>query len=269
MIMKKFLLAFIFCFCFFAVINTYGQGNNVNTYEMILGSDQITEITLISVRNVNGNVSVLSSSDENITIRIDSDDKTLSGVSEEEFFSKLFSVEKKENELCLNVEAPESEGGLFGRDKSIKAPNINISVHIPNRAFDMAIDTVNGEITLNTSIASIDAKSVNGGIHTDDLMGQVNLSTVNGDITLNIKKASGSSKIRTVNGNITANINPEIGLLIDAKNITGKIKLNNLVLNNLNQNKRYLKGVLNKGENSLSLNTVNGNILLNNLVDKI
>ncbi len=262
--MKRIFACMIIVFCF--VIASSGSGKQ--TYERTLKEFSINDISSISLRNINGDISLKSSDIENVFLKVVSKDSMLSGVSDEEFWKIYFSAGLNDRGLCLSVESVEQENGLFGGKDKKKAPSIDIMIEVPEKGFDLFLDTVNGDILLDSYKGNIEGKTVNGDIDTMNLNGQVSLVTVNGKIRLCLEEASGESKIRTVNGNIELYLNPALNLTITAKNVNGSIKADKIELAEIKSGRRYLKAVLNKPENTISLNTVNGSITLNNIVDK-
>ncbi len=157
-------------------------------------------------------------------------------------------------ELVIRTIQPENTHGRECRvdyhlrvplDWNVEISNVNGDVFIDGLQGDAHIDLVNGKIRVREFIGSLIAGTTNGPVDVQMQLpenGVCRLATVNGEIDLTIPKATSAR--------------------FDAALVAGKISLLNLSLTNQTSTRNSLSGTLAEGKGQISLQTVNGNILL-------
>jgi hypothetical protein len=158
------------------------------------------------------------------------------------------------DELVIRTIQPEN---THGRDCSVV-----YHLRVPlNWAID--ISNVNGDILLDGLQGDAHFDLVNGKIRIREFTGNLIAGITNGNADVQMQlPENGVCRLATVNGEIDLSIPKTTSARVDAALVAGKISLLNLSLNNQVSNKNTLTGTLADGKGQISLQTVNGDIIL-------
>jgi len=217
---------------------------------------EVKDHTRLKLEAINGNVKItgLSESDSIIITgekRVGSE--SIEDAEEYLQFLKV-SVEELVDEVFVKTTQPEKSYGrsyvvdyaiTLPKNLEILASNVNGSVTIDSINNDVTIGNINGLITLNEIFGSAIVGLTNGEID-----GKVTLPS-NGTITMSL-----------VNGNIDLNIPVNTSAQFTASVTNGNIAISNIVLQNQVSSATSLRGTLGAGQGTISLSTVNGNIIV-------
>ncbi len=147
-------------------------------------------------------------------------------------------------------------GGLFKGHR--RSGRVDYNIKVPSN-ISIAIDNVNGDITLVRIDSDINIETVNSTINLNRCAGNITIDGTNGGVYANFDSTKGIN-IEMVNGTVKLGGLKNISADVNANTINGRIKFNNLSFDNLQAEKKSLTGTLGGGRNSIKVSTVNGNI---------
>lgn len=238
---KKILLAIVILFfAFFSFVHGYKYEETINK------SFKISADGSFSLKNINGEVKVLTYDGDEIKVRAEkgSNDKT--------YFEELKIVfEKSGNKLKIYTE----------RKRKNCRVTIDYLVKIPERFGSTIISVVNGKIVADGNLKDIKLKTVNGKIVYSGNFKKGEISSVNGSVHVFTEdKVSGDISVTTVNGSVSIELNKDSDIEVKAGTVNGSIKSDF----NLKKTKGFIgskaTGSVNKGDYYIKLKTVNGSI---------
>lgn len=219
--------------------------------------------TKLSLDDSNGDIKITKTSDsgrvviidavKSYDVRYDEQDKPLDMVK--------INIDSTGNELKITTEI-ERNNGLFKRHKGGK---VDYNIKVP-AGMNVEIDNVNGDITLISINGDIDIETVNSAINLAYCTGSIKIDGVNGGVNCNIDSTKGIN-IELVNGIVKLGGLKNTSADVNASTVNGRVKFKNLQFTNMVSEKRSLSGMLGKGGNTISVNTVNGAITLD--ADKV
>lgn len=212
--------------------------------------------TKISLDDSNGDIKVTRSNDSGRVIQIDAvksyevrydeQDKPLDMIK--------INIDSSGNEIKITTEI-EHYKGLFNRNKGGK---VDFNIKIPAN-LNVEINNVNGDITLAGIDGDVNIETVNSTINIAYCSGSIKIDGVNSGVRGNFDSTKGIN-IELVNGLVKLGGLKNISADLNASTVNGKVKVNNLILENMVSEKRSLTGTLGKGGSDIKISTVNGNI---------
>ena len=110
---------------------------------------------------------------------------------------------------------------------------------------------------------TVSVSNVNGNLNLTDVVGSTSVSLVNGQIDAKVTLTiNGTTDLSTVNGNVNLDIPVNTSANFSANLTNGNITVSNLVLQNPVSSPTSLSGRFGDGQGTISLGTVNGNIVV-------
>lgn len=255
-------------------------------------------IAALSVRNVNGSISVQPWDQAEIRIHAKKVVKRSSRESAEETARKIeIAIQTTGDRVEVEtraegsrhrgedwVDAVFSLDWLFSLSKG--GANVEYTISVPARldvdlgttngnvevgALDgrAEIGTVNGNVEVEGLKAGLAAQTVNGNISARALEGEAEAATVNGNIEAEfVKGRMHRCDFETVNGNIAVSLPESVQADLDAQTVNGSI-VSELPLSLKGETrKRHIQGQLNGGGPRLELSTTNGGIEIKKAASK-
>lgn len=136
--------------------------------------------------------------------------------------------------------------------------SVDFTVELP-AGVQLAAENVNGSIRATGLASDVVAKTVNGGVEVST-SGSARAETVNGSLIVAVGRASGPMELETVNGGITVTLPENLGMTVTAETVNGSIESEYPLTVTGKFGPREVKGTINGGGPTLSLETVNGSI---------
>lgn len=211
----------------------------------------------ISVENVNGDITVAGGSGDSVHV------VAYKKAGSQEYMDKLkIVIDASEDYLRIETDHPDSKGGWFnwGNDNS---GSVAYELTVPADVDLDSIDTVNGDVTIESVDGEVKAGTVNGAIEVSGVRADVSLETVNGSIKAVFDELGAGQRVNadTVNGKITIYLPANASARVVAETVNGSIDGDDF---GLEVEKgfvgRDLEGKIGDGDARVSLDTVNGSI---------
>lgn len=159
----------------------------------------------------------------------------------------------------ISSDGPKSIG-WSGRNKWW---SVSFEVFVP-REQDLALNSVNGGISVSQVTGSLNAKTVNGGLKFSEVAGAVKGETVNGGISMALEGSTWKGEgidLQTVNGGVKLNVPEAYSARIEASTVHGGLSAD--FGGEMKQSDRANKRVslaLGSGGPLVKLRTVNGGV---------
>lgn len=235
-------------------------------------SFDVTTQTGFDLEGVNGAVTVTGSAATNqITVagtrRVRSDSQA---DAENRLLDLQVATTVSQDAILVRTEQPQNtEGRSYEVDYVITLPvdlaihlvTVNGNVTVSNAKAGLDVSGVNGNITVS-NVDGLDVTIVNGNVTVTDAE-DINVAVTNGNITFDINPPPGDEvHAATVNGNIVLVISAGASTDIKAIRENGTVTTISLPLTNYSDDGRVFKARLGAGEGQITLQTVNGNIVL-------
>lgn len=220
-----------------------------------------------SLTNINGSITVISSSAMEVVIRAtkyarwrkeDLDKVRIDVVSGEKSVIIETTHEKKNLQVKVDYEITVPENMALEMVKTVNG-RVNLS-----GKFDRArLQTTNGSITARGETGWLEAATTNGSLEVIQIKGKIDLRTTNGSIKLELDEVMGDIKARTVNGSITIKLRNQPDAYFNARTTNGSVRLDYPVTVEGNISKRRIEGRMGSGQGPrIELQTTNGSISL-------
>lgn len=187
---------------------------------------QAASIEKISIKNINGDVSIRGRDIDSIKIVAFKYLDAYNRKDAEHAIKDLkvkYSI--KNGQLNIEVERPSSFSfgilnWLFG---GVKSSSVYFEITIPTW-MNITLSTINGDLELRNIKGRLNAKTINGKIKAYGVSNNSNLKSVNGFVRVIVDDMDGNEvDVSTVNGTIEIMIDPELGFEFDGKTVNGSI----------------------------------------------
>lgn len=211
----------------------------------------------ISLENINGDIRVSGGSGD--TVKVIARKKA----GKQEYLDDLkVLVEADEDYVRIETRHPKSEGGWFkwGNDSS---GSVSYEVSVPYDVNLDTIETVNGDVEIDSVSGKVKSSTVNGSLNVSGLESDVDLETVNGSVQADFEALGEGQKVNAeaVNGKIIIMLPADASARINAETVNGSINADDF---GLEPEKgfvgRDLSGEIGGGDARITLDTVNGSI---------
>jgi hypothetical protein len=126
---------------------------------------------------------------------------------------------------------------------------------------DLAVDTVNGDVDLESVDAAPDVETNNGDVRARELPDLRSIWTINGEIDVELEGVSDDAVMRTTNGDVTARLG-EVDARIVARTRNGDVSVDGLDVTVDTSTKKRLEGTIGAGGPELRIETTNGDVTL-------
>jgi len=210
--------------------------------------------TAVEVVNVNGAVEVEAVDGNSLEVKA-----VLSarGATEDEAKAILARVEMAEQADASRVRLQ----AKYPRELGRHGIEVSYTIRAP-RSAKVAIENVNGRLTLNGAFAGLKAETTNGAVHGEGLANTVVATTTNGEIKVRMASLGGDGvTLETTNGGIDVKLPADAKATLSARCVNGGIKVADIPFEKSGEgSRRKLDGAINGGGAALRLETVNGSI---------
>lgn len=240
--MKYFLSIFFFTLNLFSFEETFKREISAKEIEKII------------VENVNGNIEISGEERENIEIEAIKK-------AERQAHLKNLKIDIKKTGRDLNIKTEHTRSYFLGFIPVQMGGSVNYKIRIP-RDIKLKIETVNGNISIENILSFIEAESVNGDINLKEISGNGTFETVNGNIKIKIKSTSPNLSAESVNGSIYLISEEKINAKYYFEVVNGKIKIIPSIMEIKSTSPKEISGILGDGKGKINIETVNGNITI-------
>ena len=175
---------------------------------------------------------------------------------------KVSSVSGQVNVAVANQEATIStvsgwvdiESG--GGDATVSS--VSGSIQIGQIEGDLVTSNISGKTKVGLVGGEFTGSSISGAITSDEIAGEVALKTTSGAIRIN--RLHTDAKLKSISGSLAIGLPAETGYDFDLKTMSGKITTDFVVQGDIKR--RHIKGQVNGGGDTISLNSVSGNLIV-------
>lgn len=227
-------------------------------------TDALASGRTVYLHNINGNIEVERSSDNQVEIR--GEKRWRRGDPDDVRVVQLAGSNGDVIVCALWHDAECTEDGIRGHRNTSWNNKNDVSVHFTVRVPDgvhVTLKTVNGGVTAEGLTGTVMANTVNGSITARSTGGPVHAKTVNGSIRATMG-ALGSDDLRyeTVNGGITLELPANANANLDLSTVNGGASTDFPVTVQGTISRKRLRGSVGDGGRLLKASTVNGGISL-------
>ncbi len=149
------------------------------------------------------------------------------------------------------------------KDTQGRTYQIRYQIKVP-ADMDVTVQSVNGDVTLDSLKSDLVVGVVNGNIVLDEISGDVTVGLTNGNIRCEmVLPTQGTCQLSVINGQIELAIPMSTSANFSANVTNGSVSINDLQLQNPQSTNRSLSGILGTGLGKIKLVTVNGSITVN------
>jgi len=227
----------------------------------------VSEQTILTVTNINGQVEITSWDGNNVTINA----VKKSSFGQEELDKIDINVTYLGIYLNIQTKYPDLSTIRGSVDMNIKVPRSvhiesvttsNGAIQITDTNGNISTSSSNGAIIINTVNGYVSAETSNGRIDIKGTTGLRNIQTSNGAITVEVAHLKDNINIDTSNGPITVYINPLLNATIDMTTSNGQITFEGIPLNVQLLEQSHVIGSLGSDGRKIEIRTSNGKIQL-------
>lgn len=164
--------------------------------------------------------------------------------------------------LALSLVTTNGSIGMPAMAGDVAAHTTNGSIGLAGCGGDAELDTTNGNITAGAVAGELDADTTNGNLQLECSGGPVSGHTTNGNVRVSITGALGGDvELSSTNGGIDLTVGEGSGFRIDASVGNGRVR-DSLegFQGEYNRRRTRLEGTYGDGRHSVTLNTSNGSI---------
>ncbi len=211
----------------------------------------------VSVENINGDIDVVGDSVKQVKV------VAHKKAGKQEYMDELeIVVDASEEHVRIETRHPDSSGGWFNWGSN-SSGSVSYELLVPMDVDLDSIDTVNGDVNIESVDGEVKAGTVNGTIEVSGANADVDLETVNGSIKAVFDELGSGQRVKadTVNGKITIYLPADASARIVAETVNGSIDGDDF---GLEVEKgfvgRDLDGEIGGGDARVSLDAVNGSI---------
>ncbi|MDH4337033.1 MAG: DUF4097 domain-containing protein [Candidatus Krumholzibacteria bacterium] len=204
----------------------------------------------LSLSNINGDVTVTGY--DGTTIEVDA---IKYASSQERLDETTIESSMKNGHVVIKVDIDDHDD--WDHDGNA---GVEFTIRVPRGTRIDEVELVNGDLQLDGIEGEVDASSVNGDVTATHLSGAVALSAVNGDVELDVTGAVDSIRLQSVNGTVELTLPRNASARVSASTVHGSIRGTGEIKADRGIVGSSLSSVLGKGEGTIKLDTVNGNI---------
>jgi DUF4097 and DUF4098 domain-containing protein YvlB len=213
----------------------------------------------ISLENINGDIRITGGGGDTVDI------VAHKKASKQEYLDKLKIVTDANSDyLRIETRHPSNKESWFNWGNS-HSGSVSYELTVPASVNLDKISTVNGNIEILSVNGKVKAETVNGDLVASDLVSDVDLETVNGGVSAEFDSLGGNQRVsaEAVNGRIVLELPADTSARVHAETINGKIDGEAFGLEiDKGFVGRECDGEIGNGDARISLDTVNGSILI-------
>ena len=236
------------------------------------GSYVVSEQTILTVTNINGQIEITSWDGNNVTINA----VKKSSFGQEELDDIDIIVTSLGNYLNIQTKYIGLSTIRGSVDMNIKVPhNIHIesvttsngAILITNTTGNLTASSSNGAIILNTIDGYVSAETSNGRVEIKGTTGiKDEIRTSNGAITVEVADFRDNINIDTSNGPVSVYLNPSLNVMIEMTTSNSQITFEGISLNVQLLEQTHVIGSLGSDGRKIDIRTSNGKIQLLKLI---
>jgi DUF4097 and DUF4098 domain-containing protein YvlB len=221
--------------------------------------------TSFSLDNVNGPVLVSGWDQPRVRIhavkKVESRDDSAASDA-----MKSLRIEVKQTDRAIEVETIYPRKGDLGFIDALFGMHVNSNVtyeiQVP-RNMNVAVDNVNGSVTLKDISGEAELETTNGKIEVSNCSGNVDASTTNGGINVELLAVTPGKSMTfdTTNGRIALSVPPTLAAEVNAATTNGAVS-SEIPLATSKFSRTSLRGTLNGGGPEIRMRTTNGGITI-------
>ena len=147
---------------------------------------------------------------------------------------------------------------LFGRSSSA---DVSYQITLP-AGVAVEAETVNGRIGASKRTGDLVLSTVNGAVKVDGQDGPLKVNTVNGSVEVSFAGAMRQASLETVNGSVTVTCAKDSSIRCALQTTNGRIQSEFPVTIEGKWGPKEARGSINGGQESLAVETVNGDVRL-------
>ncbi len=210
----------------------------------------------ITISNVNGSINVVGV-DGLSEVKI-SGQKTVQDDSRDEAKSHIgdiyIDILTQGNSLTIRTTQPNSSGR--------RNYQVDYNIQVPIR-WDLSVANVNGTVVIGNIQSAVNVTLTNGTLNASDIVGDLDATLANGNIDADVTLLSGNKcDLNTSNGNVVLSIPNSTSASVSASVVNGSVTVAVPAITVSSSSRTHFVGTMGKGESTISLSTVNGNVQL-------
>ncbi|RPI03826.1 MAG: hypothetical protein EHM72_00415 [Calditrichaeota bacterium] len=221
----------------------------------------------VNIEVANGSIYIEESDDDEVYVDAEIEVRSMSKQAARELADNVkIMVKQKGSQLFIRVDQPGRRGDsffdwMFSSERSTLT--VNIEIQVPE-GMDVSASAVNGTVEAIGLNGSAFLTTMNGKINAEDIHGEINAETTNGDIKIELDndEPENDMHFHTTNGNIRMDMPTEIDVNVDISTINGVIQTDFPLEFRGEWGPKNIYGRINRGGPTLKLETINGNISL-------
>lgn len=213
---------------------------------------------VVRLKNVNGKVHITSWDRPEIQV-----DAVKHADNQAELEAVKIQVDARPDRVAVQTELPKRGSGWWWWRSKGSSASVDYEIKVPSRARLEAIETVNGNVEIESVRGQVNASSVNGRLSAKGLAGETRLESVNGRVEASFDALAGVKLVllKTVNGRVELVLPADADAVVFGKTLNGSIHANGgLTVKQKWPVSSELHGQLGKGGTEVKVETLNGGI---------
>ena len=220
----------------------------------------LSGVQKVRVQNVNGPVRIESW--ENPTLSVVAVKRAKGSNAAETLARTEVRIEKTATAVDIETILPKDRGWSFFWWWGRPSAEVSYELKLPP-AVAVQVETVNGRIMADRRTGPLVLNTVNGSIRVSGQEGPVRANTVNGSVEVSFAGLARKSDLETVNGSVTVTAARESSIRYSLQTVNGRIRSEFADLRVEGKwGPKEARGELNGGREAVSIETVNGEVLL-------
>lgn len=242
------------------LVTAAGPARADDREERIEKTLELTGIQKVRVQNVNGPVRVESW--ENPTLWLVAVKRAKGSDAAETLAETEVKIQKTASTIEIETVLPKNRSWSFFSWWGRASADVSYELKLPP-GVAVQVETVNGRITAERRSGSLVLNTVNGSIRVSGQEGQVRANTVNGSVEVTFAGTARKSDLETVNGSVTLTAARDSSIRYNLQTVNGRIRSEFADLKVEGKwGPKEARGELNGGRESVSVETVNGEVRL-------
>ncbi len=236
--------------------------------ETVTRSYHVTDETVVTVSNMNGQVEITSWNGSTVEITA----VKRSSVGQADLANiNISAIASSNTRLDIKTTYSGPSTTQPSVDMTLKVPvNVTIgtvassngAIRVSGIKGDVILSTSNGAITVNQINGSVSAATSNGAIDIKGTTGITSIHTSNAAISAEVRDISDDVTIDTSNGAITVYLNPQLNATIDASTSNARVAVQGITLNISLLQETHVVGSLGTDGHRITIRTSNANVYI-------
>jgi DUF4097 and DUF4098 domain-containing protein YvlB len=241
------------------LLATLGAKAGDPTEERFEKTYELTGVSKVRLQNVNGAVSLETGGEHLKVVAV----KSVRRASDSDLLKET-EIRVTKAGATIEIETVLPRRGrvfqwfLFGRPS---AAEVAYQVTLPP-AIAVEAETVNGRVSASGRTGDLVLSTVNGAVRVEGQDGPLKVNTVNGSVEASFAGAMRQASLETVNGSVTITCAKDSSIRCALQTTNGRIRSEFPVTIEGKWGPKEARGSINGGKESLSVETVNGDVRL-------